>query len=106
MNKLIPFRTFLHYSDPYARLERTVFGQPKKQLFYNYSDRLFGKAWTEGLKKAAEEAPKDSARYFEIALNNFHETDDVDLQHVILGCNMINGCSYLIFGYTNTSKTA
>jgi hypothetical protein len=33
-------------------------------------------------------------------LNHFHDTDKVDLQHVMLGLNRSNGHSYLIFGYT------
>lgn len=99
-DKNTPFNTFLHYSDPTAREERTVFGAAKKGLFYNYDDRLFGEKWSAGIDKAAKSAPLKSARYFEIALNHFHGVETVDLQHVILGCNMSNGYSYLIFGYT------
>lgn len=99
-NKDKVFKTFLHYSDPSARKERTVFGAAREGLHYNYDDRLIGNAWTEGLKKAKEQAKPSTACYYEIALNHVHDTDTVDLVHVILGCNMSNGFSYLIFGYT------
>ena len=97
--KYAPMQTFLHYSDPTSRQERTVFGAKKEGLCYNYDDRLAGDKWSEGLKRAAAEAPRDSARYFEIALNHFHGVN-VDLQHVVLGCNVSTGYSYLVFGYT------
>jgi hypothetical protein len=101
-NKNITFRTFLHYNDPQALEELTVFGEEKDGLFYNYDDRLYGKKWNEGLTLAEKQAAKGSARFYEIALNHFHDTNDVDLQHVILGCNRSSGFSYLVFGYTCT----
>ncbi len=103
-NKDRKFCTFLSYSDPTAREERTVFGAAKPGLFYNYDDRLFSEEWFRGLEIASEQADRDTARYFEIALNHFHGTDTVDLQHVVLGCNMSNGNSYLIFGYTYSTE--
>jgi len=105
-DKTQEFETFLHYSDPTARQERTVFGTPKKKLFYNYSDRLYGKEWEEGWKLALKSGAKPkTAQFYELVLKHFHDSDDLDLQHVILGCNMSNGYSYLIFGYTYTSKS-
>lgn len=86
MSKDAPLRTFLHYSDPNARKELTVFGQSRTGLFYNYDDRLISEKWIEGLKLAAEKATKNSARYFELALSHFHDKN-VNLEHVILGCN-------------------
>ncbi len=101
LDKEAVFGTFLHYSDPTARKERTVFGAASDELFYNYDDRLLGeKKWTAGLKIATAQAVPATARFYEIALNHFHDTDTVDLKHIILGCNMSNGCSYLVFGYT------
>lgn len=103
-----PIRTFLHYSDPRARDQLTVFGKKRDGLHYNYDDRLCqwdGKKWAQGMQLAAKELGIESssertARYFEIALNHFHDTDTVDLQHIILGCNVSNGYPYLVFGYT------
>lgn len=93
--------TFLHYSDPYATRPRDVFGASKKGLFYNYSDRLDGQVWRRGCEIAVERGLKpNTARYFEAVLNFFHGVDDVDLQHVVLGCNAATGFSYLVFGYT------
>ena len=97
--------THLHYSDPTAHKERDVFGKAKKGLFYNYSDRLYGKEWSEGWEKALREAQPNTARFFEIVLKHFHDSEDLDLQHIILGCNMSNGYDYLVFGYTYTSKS-
>lgn len=99
-DKNVKFETFLHYSDPTANRERTVFGKAKEGLFYNYSDRLIGKKWNEGIEKAEKQAKPSTAKFFEIALNHFHDTTTVDLQHIVLGCNMSNGYCYLIFGYT------
>lgn len=100
-DKNTEIETFLHYSDPTARQERTVFGAPRQGLFYNYDDRLIGDKWTEGAKAAQETAGivVGSARYFEIILSHFHGKP-VSLEHVVLGCNMSNGYSYLVFGYT------
>lgn len=98
------FETFIHYSDPRADKEFTVFGKPKKGLFYNYSDRLYSKEWDEGWELAKKKAKLKTARFFEIALNHFHGVNNVNLQHVILGCNRSNGYSYLIFGYTYSEK--
>lgn len=98
------FPTFLHYNEPDIS-ERTVFGAAKDGLFYNYSDRLGGDKWHEGLRLAKEQGKKPkTAAYFEVALNHFHSSTDVDLQHVILGVNRSNGFSYLIFGYTYTTS--
>lgn len=104
-DKDVQIDTFLHYSDPDARKERTVFGAAKKGLFYNYSDRLYGQQWDDAWEKAKKKAKLKTARIFELALKYFHDSDDLDLQHIILGCNMSNGYSYLIFGYTYTSKS-
>ena len=103
-DKTAEFRTFMHYSDQDAHKEITVFGSAKPGLFYNYSDRLSGDDWRAGEQIAFKSASPKTARFFEICLNRFHHTDDVDLQHVILGCNRSNGFSYLIFGYTYTEK--
>jgi len=100
-----PFKTDLHYSDPTAGQERTVFGVAKQGLFYNYSDRLCGDEWNKGWEAASKEATPRTARFFEIVLNHFHDSKDVNLQHVILGCNRSTGYSYLVFGYTYTSKS-
>jgi hypothetical protein len=93
----------VHYADPDASKELDVFGEKKEGLFYNYDDRLCGKKWREGLALAAKQAEVGSARFYEIALNHFHDASDVDLQHVILGCNRSTGFSYLVFGYTVTT---
>lgn len=98
------FRTFMHYTDAQAGSEITVFGEARPELFYNYDDRLLGTEWYEGLELAAQQATPKTARYYEIALNHFHQVDDVNLRHVMLGCNRISGNSYLIFGYTYTRK--
>lgn len=105
-DKTREFQTFLHYSDPDARKERNVFGFAKKGLFYNYDDRLIGERWTEGWELAKKSGLKfKTAAFYEAVLKHFHDSDDLDLQHVILGCNMSNGYSYLVFGYTYTSKS-
>jgi hypothetical protein len=103
-DKATRFRTDMHYSDPDANREVTVFGEPLPGLFYNYSDRLYCTKWVKGCELAEKQAEPGTARYYEIALNYFHDSSDVDLQHVTLGCNRMSGFSYLIFGYTYTSS--
>ena len=105
-DKKTPFNTSLHYSNPTARQERTVFGRSEKDLFYNYDDRLISEKWFIGLEKAKTQAEPNTAEFYEIALNHFHDAEDVNLKHVILGCNMSNGFSYLIFGYTYSRDSA
>ena len=103
--KQIPFQVDLHYAAPDAHKKRTVFGKPSEDLFYNYSDRLPHDQYTEGAKKAIEQGiSPDTAAYFEAILSHIHKTLTVDLRHVVLGCNMSNGYSYLIFGYTYESN--
>lgn len=107
-NKKQTIKVDLHYSDPTARTERTVFGNKQDGLHYNYNDRLeqwdYSK-WRKGLDLAKEKADYKTAEYYELALKYFHDSDDLDLKHIILGCNMSNGYPYLVFGYTYTSKT-
>jgi hypothetical protein len=105
-DKDTPFRYLMHYSDPDASGEPiTVFGQARKGLFYNYSDRLYGKEWNEGWAKAKEAGLKpNTARFVEAVLNHFHGSTDVDLQHILLGVNRSTGYHYLVYGYTYTSK--
>lgn len=104
-DKTVPLSTFIHWTDPDARRERTVFGAEKPGLFYNYDDRLYGESLLKGeeIAKAAGIQPK-TAMWYQAILNHFHQTDTVDLQHIILGCNQSNGFSYLIFGYTYDSS--
>lgn len=109
-NKDAHIKTFLHYSDADAHKERTVFGEKKPGLHYNYSDRL--SQWNyDGWRKACEQASntegvkENTARWFETALRIYHDSDDLDLQHIILGCNMSNGYHYHVYGYTYTSKS-
>jgi len=97
--------TFLHYSDPTARQERSIFGEARKGLFYNYSDRLYGDEWTRGAKQADEAGhARKTGAWFEAALKGYHDAETLSLEHIIKGCNMSNGYGYLIFGYTYSSK--
>jgi len=103
-NKDAKIQWFLHYSDPQSRTLFTVFGEPKKELFYNYDDRLFGERWEQGCELAKARYEPGTPNYYQFALNHFHETDTVDLQHILLGCNSSSGYSYLVFGYTYDSS--
>ena len=99
-DKNTPFQTSLHYSERTYKIERTVFGKAHKGLFYNYSDRLLGDGWSAGVVSAKSLGlVPQSAAFFEEVLRVFHGAAQLDLQHVILGCNPSNGHSYLIFGY-------
>lgn len=107
LERMVPFdkksriQTDLHYTDPTARQERTVFGRRKEGLFYSYDDRLYGDKWIEGAEIAKKQGIEPrTAEYYETILKHFHDAETLDLQHIILGCNMSNGYSYLVFGYT------
>lgn len=103
-NKDAVIQTYLNYNDADTS-ERDVFGSAKKGLFYNYSDRLYGELWKEGVDLAVKEGIKgNTARFYERILNHFHQTVTVDLQHIILGVNLSTGYSYLVFGYTYEEK--
>lgn len=106
-DKNVKLRTFMHYTDPQYREVLTVFGQAKPGLFYNYDDRLQGDRWREGIKRASQVTTVEigSARFYELILRYFHDSADLDLQHVQLGCNVSTGYSYLVFGYTYTSRS-
>jgi hypothetical protein len=104
-------RTFMHYTDLEARKTLTVFGMEKEGLFYNYDDRLYASSgyptltWAKCLQRAAKKlgiktSEQRTARMYELALCSFHNTDTVDIQHIVVGCNLSNGFSYLVFGYT------
>ena len=105
-DKNLPFQCHMHYTDPDADLREpiTVFGRPRKGLFYNYSDRIcYGNQWRLGEYYAELcGAEVHTARWFEICLNTFHGSQDVDLQHVMLGVNRGTCYDYLVFGYTYT----
>lgn len=96
-------RTFMHYTDPDANREVTVFGRKRANLHYNYSDRLeqwdYAK-WRAGIEIAKSQGiDEHTARYYEIALSHFRDSP-CNLQHIVLGCNRSSGFHYLIFGYT------
>lgn len=99
-DKTQEIRTFMHYTDPDVGKQTTVFGQAKPGLFYNYSDRLFGDKWTEGVKIAVKKGKKyKTAEFFEEVLKHFHDATFLDLQHIVLDVNRSNGYHYLVFGY-------
>lgn len=103
-NKKVRIRTHMQWNGPDADQVLTVFGQKKEGLHYNYEDRLWQwdyDRWHEG-KRKAKEAGHDpqTAAFFETVLNYYHDTDTVDVQHILLGCNRSNGFPYLVFGYT------
>lgn len=101
MDKALPF---VHYSNPYYREQRTVWGAPDASLFYNYSDRLW-----EANRDKAEEASKQAGltqvcspatpRQIQQYLSLYHGSP-VTLRHIMAGINRRDGFSYLVFGYT------
>lgn len=108
-DKNTPIRTFMHYSDEEAKGDPiTVFGSASSNLFYNYDDRLCGDAWSEGLKKAKAKHEPKTAKFYEVALQHFHNEEcpgcTIDLRHVMLGVNRSSGYSYLVFGYIINKK--
>ena len=113
-NKDQPIRTWMHYTETPIQNTKgiTVFGQSKPSLFYNYSDRIYhtpayqnGPIFIDCLQTVIKDNNLDTwtsgmtARMLETALTKYHN-QQVDLQHIILGCNMFNGHSYMVFGYT------
>ncbi|MFA6043417.1 MAG: hypothetical protein WC718_00410 [Phycisphaerales bacterium] len=103
--------TDAHYSDPrfhnpppsLGYRERTVFGEDRTGLRYEYSDRLF--QWDPVKYRAAVEVASGkpgvkerTARWFEEYLSEYlgHR---VNIVHIIAGVNQSNGYSYLIYGF-------
>lgn len=111
-NKKAILRMNLHYSDPKAREVLTVFGEEPTtrcdNLAVNYLDRLQGWDYKlyENSRQIALRSGYDgrTVLFWEVLLNAYHDTDDVDMKCIKLGCNISNGYDYLIFYYTYTEK--
>lgn len=107
-----PIRTFMHYTEPRENQSGiTVFGREENGLFYNYDDRIGHTSCREGgpkffdcLGQVVSESGLQTwtngvtARMIEKSLAMYHGKP-VDLRHVMLGCNLSNGYSWLCFGY-------
>lgn len=93
---------FAHYSDSRFDKDRTVFGEEKPGLRYDYSDRL--QEWDYEKSKLAyikaKESGKviESAAYYDIYLSEYFGKK-IRVEHIITGVNKSNGYHYNIFGY-------
>lgn len=106
-DKNAPLPAFLHYSDPNANKVLTIFGNAEKvpaNTVHNYDDRLcqwnYDKFYEGRTIAENSGCVINSARFFEIWLNHYHDTTDVNISCIRVGCNRSNGQSYLIFSYT------
>ncbi len=99
-NSLI--RTSMHYTDPQARKGAvTVWGEKEEGLHYVYSDRLSqwdSKKWDMAMSTADRKSTQRTPEFYEIALSWFFDKE-VQIGHIMLGCNLATGYDYLIFGY-------
>jgi len=92
---------YTSYMEPRSKDNRTIFGKTDSSLSYNYDDRIlewdYNKA-RESYDKAASVARPKTARFYQEMLKNFHDKE-VQLKHIMAGCNRSNGFPYLVFGY-------
>lgn len=99
--------TYTNWNSQQADKERTIFGAKENGLFYNYSDRLDGWDYEKarrGNEYAALVATPKTARFYAAMLSYFHDGAEVELRHIIAGCNRSNGFPYLVYGYKYEQK--
>lgn len=99
--------TYISYRQP-VELRRgvTVFGEQSDHLCYNYSDRLDCERWNIACDQAAGQiGNRECAAFFELALKLYHDVD-VDLRHIVAGCNLSNGFPWFCFGYVMVESTS
>ena len=101
-NKTYPLRDCPHYSDPEAVKDHTIFGAETGGIGYDYSDRLwqgdYDKADAAGKIAQASGKPAHSCLYYEAYLSAYFGKD-IEICHIVAGCNRSSGCPYLVFGY-------
>ena len=81
--------------------EINVFGRKQDGLSYNYDDGL--QQWDYKKHKEAEvhaskKTEKQTRAWYQEYLS-FYFGCEIELCHILQGCNRSNGHSYLIFGY-------
>lgn len=91
-----------HYTNEYFKTARTIWGKEVKDIFYNYSDRLFQWDYAkheEAFKTAKEEIGNtNTARFFQKYLSLYHDKP-VQLNHILAGFNLSTGYPYRVYGY-------
>ena len=90
-----------HYTNSHFKHARTIWGEEKKGIGYNYSDRLV--EWDyEASKKAVEiankKAKQQTAKWAQEYLSAYHGKK-VKLYHIMAGHNWSNGYPYRVYGY-------
>lgn len=106
-DKKAPIRNFMHYSEPLkSQSGITVFGAHKPNLHYQFDDNLRNQGdWQGCLLLAAKFVPgRNTAEYYEKALEYLCPGFTFDIQHIVLGCNRASGSHWLCFGFTSTKK--
>ncbi len=91
-----------HYTEEEFKHPQTIFGSKSQCLHYVYSDRI----WQADYKKSQQAAAKANAsgadlhtcRWYEVYLSEFFGKKIV-IDHIMAGCNLSSGISYLVFGY-------
>jgi len=86
-------------------IKETEYGNTVDDLFYVYSDRLYGHYGDKAMKTAREAAKEkvgnyQSAAYFEQMLRNLENDETIKLGHILSGVNVATQYSYRVFGYS------
>lgn len=89
------------------KLTQSTFGDYVKDAHYEYSDRQW--EWDYNKREAAGEfalqnAPRNTALYFEKMLQFYHDDPDLILVNIKAGVNVGNGYPYQVFGYIRKPK--
>lgn len=96
---------YVHYSDPYYKIKRTVFWKKEYGLQYEYSDRLyeFGIEKTNNSQNEADRLfpPKHWSKTFHNiqAYLSAYYWKEVELRHVVVWVNHSNWHSYCIYWF-------
>lgn len=93
--------TYTSYTDPRSRDNRTIFGAEEDGLHYDCDDRLVEldyKKSQEAKAHADGVAIRKTAAWFQTYLSFFYGYQ-VEVRHILAGCNRSNGWPYLVFGW-------
>jgi len=95
---------FIHYTEPGAKNERVVFGQPSDDLEYHYDDRLASENYQKWKSShQVDEISKNTPRYWQEVLRKFCDDSGLELGCIITAVNQGNGFQYLVFGCKRTN---
>jgi hypothetical protein len=88
--------------------EHSLYGQKEDSLHYVYSDRIWQWDYTKAQQASGHaksvHGPTQTPEWYETYLS-YYLGIPVDLEHIIGGVNVSNGCEYYVFGYREREES-